>query len=762
MPPEKAHPGAFSMSRQLFRRIVREWALLALILLPLVAFLSQGRLTTLDNLIYDRLLGWPPVAQDARLLLVEIDDRSLAAIGRWPWPRSVHAELIERLRQAGAELVLLDVIFTETGQPVADAQLAEAVCRAGNVLLPLLREGGARQGRAPGEILPFPALSDCARALGHINVEADADGVVRSVYLREGAQGRLRPLLAWQAFAQLEPDVAVGLPGWPEGVRQSGWLRQHGIRIPFTRHFPAVPYLSVLRGEVPDNLLRGRIVLVGASAPGLGDRYVTPVAGSSGVTPGVAIQASILNGLLQGRSIVEPPTWIVSLLSCLPVALLLLALLLVRLRHALLLTLLVAGASLLLAWGLLRIGWWWSPAASLLGLMLAYLLWHWRRQSAVLAYFGWELARLDAEPRVLPERAASPARVGDTLQRRIMALERAVARVRDTRRFMAEGLEHLPVATLVCDPQGMVLLSSARARRIIGGARLGERLDGLLVELGHPTAGTTDDPRELGGVEFRSPGGLHLRLEVAPMRAAEGEAALGWLLALVDLSAEREAQSQRSAMLRFLSHDLRAPHSAILALLDLHRHAGPGDDSALRQIEGQVRRALGLTEDFVQLTRAESESYRFEPTLLGALALDAFEQAWPLARAKGIELVRRLDDDEALVSADHGLLCRALFNLLENAIKYSPSGTRVELELLREGDWVRCRVIDQGRGIAAEDLPGLCQPYRRVGDVEAAEGLGLGLAMVRAVVERHGGQLSCESEVGKGSCFSIALPCLEV
>ena len=106
-------------------------------------------------------------------------------------------------------------------------------------------------------------------------------------------------------------------------------------------------------------------------------------------------------------------------------------------------------------------------------------------------------------------------------------------------------------------------------------------------------------------------------------------------------------------------------------------------------------------------------------------------------------------------------MCRALFNLLENAIKYSPSGTRVELALRLEGDWICCSVIDQGRGIAAADLSQLALPYRRLGDVEASEGLGLGLTMVRAVVERHAGHLVCESEVGTGSRFSIVLPRLE-
>ncbi|SQK86108.1 two-component sensor [Pseudomonas aeruginosa] len=400
-----------SQAQRLFRGLVREWLLVSLLLLPLTAVLSLSSGLPLNNLLYDRLRNLAPLAVDPRILVVAIDDRSLESLGRWPWPRSVHAELLDRLAAAGARSVLLDVIFSEpSSNPDSDRQLARSLCRAGNVLLPLLRESVPRYDEPPREIPPTAPLAGCAAGIGHINVEADSDGTVRSVYLREGPLGQPRPLLAWQAFADAGA-MPMPMPGLDDMRNLPGWQRDHAIRIPFIgadAGFPSVPYVSVLRGEVPDSLLRDRLVLVGATAPGLGDRYVTPLSASLGTTPGVEIQANILNGLLQQRTAVDLQPWLAALLSAAGVALLL-GLMLFRSRHALLLTLACAALALGLSWALLLNGWWWSPLASLVGLLLAYLIWSWRRLNAVLAYFGWELARLDREPKVLPERASPRA-----------------------------------------------------------------------------------------------------------------------------------------------------------------------------------------------------------------------------------------------------------------------------------------------------------------------------------------------------------------
>ncbi|ERH60202.1 CHASE2 domain-containing protein [Pseudomonas simiae] len=751
---EKRQP---THAQRLYHGLVREWLWIGLLLLPITAYLSLSPGLALNNPLYDSLRRLSPLPVDPRILLVTIDDASLKKLGRWPWPRGLHADLIDRLSAAQPAGILFDVIFSEPGDPANDKRLAESVCNAGNVLLPLVREGAANYSQPDAQMMP---LVKCAKGVGHINVEADSDGVVRSLYLREGPPDAKAPQLAWLAY-EMSGELSE-MPGEPQQSVTQQWHREHAIRIPFIAphtRFPSVSYVSVLHGEVAPERLRNRLILVGSTASGMGDRFVTPLSSTVGTTAGLEIQANVLNGLLQGRSIVDLPGWLAALIATAWVALLL-GLLLYRPRYALWMTLGCMAVALLVSLALLRLGHWWSPAACLIGLLLSYLIWNWRRLSVILAYFGWELARLDNEPKVLPERRRAPASKGDVLQARIFALEQAVSRTRDTRRFMADGLECLPVATLITDPMGNILLANRIAREVFGNELVTQNLLEQLADLGYPPLhnGVRPALSALELVEFRDIHQRSLRMELAPLLPAEGDVALGWLLSLTDLSKERDAQQHRETMLRFLSHDLRAPHSAILALLDVHN----GESPVFAQIEQQVRRALGLTESFVQLAKAEADGYQFQPTLFAMLVMDAFDQVALIAQLKGIHLVHDLDEaDEGMVSADQSLLTRALFNVLENAIKYSPSGTTVRLRHSSEQGWLECRISDQGPGIAAEDLPELFNQYRRFDSSQGSEGLGLGLTMVKAVVERHGGRISCESEVGKGTTFSLRLPLLD-
>ncbi|MGX0893368.1 CHASE2 domain-containing sensor protein/signal transduction histidine kinase [Pseudomonas sp. ADAK2 TE3594] len=756
-----------TQAQRLFQRMVREWLWVCLILLPLTAMLSMNQGLALSNLLYDNLRRLSPLPVDPRILIVTIDDYSLQQLGQWPWSRAMHAQLLDRLSAANVKGVLFDVIFSEPdSHPGNDQLLAQAVCRTGNVFVPLLREGVARYGQPLGEIEPVAALSHCAKGVGHINAEADADGIVRSVYLSEGPAQKARPQLAWLLYEESLTDKGnVPMPGTPALPSAQGWQRAHEIRIPFIHSdagFPTVPYVSVLRGEVPPELLRDRLILIGSTAPGLGDRYVTPQSASIGTTPGIEIQANILNGLLQQRNIVVLDQRLAALLSVMIVGELL-GLLLVRPRRALWLTLGAMAAALLGSGVLLRLGWWWSPAASLLGMMLGYLIWNWRRLNAVLAYFGWELARLDSEPKVFPERRRTQAPAGDVLQGQIVALEQAMSRTRDTRRFIADGLEYLPVATLISDPNGRILLANRKAREVFCRGLVGEDMLEQLSDLGYPVPsnGMPSALSTLEPLEFRDSQARSLRLDLAPLLPAEGDAVIGWLLSLTDLSVERDAEEQRAVLLRFLSHDLRAPHSAILALLDVQRHQVSGDTQVFSQIELQVRKALNLTEAFVQLAKAESEAYQFQPSMFAMLLLDTFDQASSIAHLKNIQLLHDLDEDaEALVLADQSLLTRALFNLLENAIKYSPAGSRISVRVSCAEGWLLCEIADQGRGIAVDELPELFSQYRRFTSAHGSDGLGLGLSMVKAVVDRHGGRISCHSVVGQGTTFSVQLPLL--
>ncbi|MFT5174858.1 MAG: signal transduction histidine kinase [Gammaproteobacteria bacterium] len=142
------------------------------------------------------------------------------------------------------------------------------------------------------------------------------------------------------------------------------------------------------------------------------------------------------------------------------------------------------------------------------------------------------------------------------------------------------------------------------------------------------------------------------------------------------------------------------------------------------------------------------------------VSMDALDSVWPQAEAKSIELDPRIEVDEARVSGDAALLGRVLVNLLTNAVKYSPAGASVGIELMQEGSEICCCVFDTGYGIAPQDLEHLFDSYQRIERQEHAteRGIGLGLAFVEATVKRHGGRIEVASELNKGSRFSVILP----
>ena len=222
------------MSAALRQPVVRQW-------LVLVALFVAGTWTAVwndwlwrfDLGFYDAGLPARPAAED--IVIIAIDDASLAEIGRWPWPRAVHAALLERINTAGVQAIGLDLILSEP-EPTGDAALARALAAGPPVVLPLLLE------RAPDGTLresrPIPALGAAARALGHIHVELDEDGIARSVFLREGLSEPRWPYFALALLEAAGTAPARVLPGERNpnlGAARTTWARDHHVHISFAR-----------------------------------------------------------------------------------------------------------------------------------------------------------------------------------------------------------------------------------------------------------------------------------------------------------------------------------------------------------------------------------------------------------------------------------------------------------------------------------------------------------------------------------------------
>jgi len=361
-----------------------------------------------DRLIYDgQLRLWShPAPED--IVVIGIDDASLQSLGRWPWPRRVHAELVERLTQAEANAVVLDIIFAEPDQhdPAGDRLLAEAVQQNGRVVLPVIVDQ-LQHGEQLIEVLPIPGLATVAH-LGHADIDLERDGIVRSVYLKAGLG---EPVWSHVALKVLELSGvrSSGLPGERNtelaGAGLYDWVRDHRIMIPFfgpPGHFQRYSYVDVLSEDFDLSLLRNKIVLVGMTTSTGLDDLPTPVSGEVQTMPGVEIIANILASLRQEIVIQPFPRQLHLAGLVLLVLLVLLALPRLSPAQALLLSIAMLATITLVTLLALRFTHVWiPPATALLLTLVIYIWWSWLRLESTVRFLNQELVRLGKEPSVL-------------------------------------------------------------------------------------------------------------------------------------------------------------------------------------------------------------------------------------------------------------------------------------------------------------------------------------------------------------------------
>lgn len=247
----------------------------------------------------------------------------------------------------------------------------------------------------------------------------------------------------------------------------------------------------------------------------------------------------------------------------------------------------------------------------------------------------------------------------------------------------------------------------------------------------------------------------------------------GVLLAFADLTEAEEMDRMRRDFVANVSHELRTPLTAICGFIETLRGAAKDDADArerfLAIMAAEAERMNRLVRDLLHLSRVEAEE-RIRPETrvdLAGIARSVVDSLQPVARAGNVRLELLGAESEQLLRADADQMVQVLTNLTENAVKYgSPSGATVTVSLSREagprGPILRVSVRDQGAGIDARHIPRLTERFYRVDShrSRAKGGTGLGLAIVKHIVQRHKGRLVIESEIGKGSNFSILLPIL--
>ncbi len=362
----------------------------------------------------------------------------------------------------------------------------------------------------------------------------------------------------------------------------------------------------------------------------------------------------------------------------------------------------------------------------------------------------------------------------------------ATLRLQDGMRRQAALIELSPDATIVQDGEGRITFWSRGAEALYGwtreqalGRTTGELLHTrpdvsgirqLVLEQGRATcelAHTTRDGREVT-VESRwlaqpsGPGGtiefLESNTDITERKKAE--------------EALRRADQHKSRFLATLSHELRNPLAPIRYALQVLAQASVsagavndgGSSQAIGVIERQLAHLVRLVDDLLDLTRIASNKIRLRKRLvrLDGIVGQAVEAALPAVEQAGQELVISMPPRQVWLEADAERLAQVLINLLNNAARYTPDGGTITVAAAVEGDEVVLSVKDTGIGLRKEDLPRLFEMFSQVGGEGRGGGLGIGLALVKGIVELHGGAVEARSAgVGLGSEFLARLPLAE-
>lgn len=262
-----------------------------------------------------------------------------------------------------------------------------------------------------------------------------------------------------------------------------------------------------------------------------------------------------------------------------------------------------------------------------------------------------------------------------------------------------------------------------------------------------------------------------LNVSVAPFADAGQDNVRGAVTVLHDVTRERTAAKMKTEFVANASHELRTPLGGIKAYLEMLTDGEVKDNETRDRfygvMQGEVERLSVLVDNILNIARIEAGIVKVskEQVPMTAIVQEVVEAIQPQAKASGITLTCEVLPVYFHVLADKEMMRRAVFNLVSNALKYTPQGgsVNVRMHVNEAAGVVTVDVSDTGVGISEQDLPKLFQKFFRVeSSKKMAKGTGLGLVLVKEVVENlHGGRVAVKSTEGKGSTFSIVLPLLE-
>ncbi len=358
------------------------------------------------------------------------------------------------------------------------------------------------------------------------------------------------------------------------------------------------------------------------------------------------------------------------------------------------------------------------------------------------------------------------------------------------RRDQLEGMLHesrvlvdsLPDVILLLNQQGGLVRTNRRAEEVFGGRLFKETVQGVLdkPQLAEAIDGVLEGGKGQTLTLYVDHPHEHYYLTRVEPFPGHVSADIALVVVLHDVTDLKRSEQMLSDFVANASHEIRTPLTSIAGLIETLQTSARHDEKAqqefLETMQHQTERMSRLVQGLLSLSHIERQQHKAPEgvVFMRQLVQEAYNGMLPKAKDAGVALKLDVDSnvgDEVFVCGDHTELEQVLDNILGNAIKYSRADSEVVMQLFvvedpaqaplsldQKTDWLCVAVKDQGCGIAPEHLPRLTERFYRADNTRGVSGSGIGLAIVKHILERHRGHLHVQSVVGQGSCFRVYLP----
>lgn len=387
------------------------------------------------------------------------------------------------------------------------------------------------------------------------------------------------------------------------------------------------------------------------------------------------------------------------------------------------------------------------------GLVLLVLLWALLTRRSTARRLGALTARMGESDLQFGGRAGLETGLAK-LERVVDTTVAVASEARSAQSLMEQALAAVPLGVVVGNDQGAVVFRNAAAAGVLEQEPAAERVSELLLV----AAGGRADS---ASVEIDGPPARTLKVEAQPLH--DENRSLGAIVVIEDRSDRKRDEAVRREFVDNIGQELKRPVGALGLLAET---LASEDDPVVvarlsRRLQNEAQRVSRVVDDLMLLSRMDAaENPAPEAVPVHLIVAQAAERVRAAAQDKDMTVNFGEPAQRLSILGDRRQLVSAIHNLLDNAVKYSPARSVVEVRGRQDGDWVEVSVRDSGIGIPEADLEHIFERFYRVEGARARHmgGTGLGLAIVRHVVESHRGEVRVESHEGQGSTFVLRLP----